>query len=212
MENATEVGNMCNAVNIPVSINSSILPLHIRNDMIACTLAHNRKDIFTKIVNRNESFMNELWDFLRMFSSHRETHEKISMIRWSRKHGGHPWDKCTMRYAAEHSNKIVIWLYNQHCPISNNVMDVMSLVAAEDDNLELLMWLREKGCSIRADVYQVNKKYAKTHKIGEWMEKQEKMGAFIKEHHYFSHYPHYCIYDDRLKMFFIDDNLMDFAI
>jgi hypothetical protein len=61
LENATEVGNLCTALNVPVFFNSSLIPLHIRSDMIACVLSHNRKDIFTRVINRNESFVNDTW-------------------------------------------------------------------------------------------------------------------------------------------------------
>jgi hypothetical protein len=102
LQNATEVGYLCNAFNISVFLNPSTLPLHTRNDMIACTLSHNRKDTFAKIVNQNETFTSELWEFFCLCSRF----IKVSMIRWSRSNGGCPWDKGTMSFAAERHNKM----------------------------------------------------------------------------------------------------------
>ena len=177
LKNATEVGRLCSAFNIPVFLNPSTLPLHIRNDMIACTLSHNRKDIFVKILNHhNETFMNELWDFFCLCS--RLTN--ISTISRSRSNGGHLWGEYTMRFAAQHhKNEIVIWLYDQQCPFDK---EVMSVVAAKYDNFDILMWLREIGCPIKSYLYRVNRIHAKTHKIADWMGKQEKMGEYLFEH------------------------------
>lgn len=185
LENATEVGSLFTALNVSIPLKLSNLPTHIRNDMIACTITHNRKDIFTRIVPGNESFLNDLWDYLS-FSLSPRSPEEVDKDRkliqsWSRRNDGRPWDKSTIERAAVYSTTdVVMWLYNQNCPWEK---DAMCNYAAWSDNLELLLWLREQGCPCTARAYWCNR-YPKTHKVGAWMENEEKMGPYLKMFNY----------------------------
>jgi hypothetical protein len=201
LENATEVGNLFTALNIPILLKLSF-PVHIRNDMIACTITHNRKDIFTRIVSGNESIVDDLWDLLSCSLPKSRSPEEDEKSRklvqcWSRRNGGRPWNDLTIRNAAMYcKTDVVKWLYNQHCPWEK---DYMCLHAAWSDNLELLLWLREQGCPCTANEYRINRRYPKTHKIGDWMERHETMGAYLKTVNYF-------------KVNGMNADLLDFAI
>jgi hypothetical protein len=191
LENVTEVGNLCTALNVPIFLllKSSMLPVHIRNDMIACTVAHNRKDIFVRIVSGIESFSDDLWDFLSFsvpkYRSAEEVDKRRKVVqRWSRYNGGRPWCDGTIIIAAKYSTTDVVkWLYSQNCPWDK---DFMSSSAAWSDNLELLLWLIEQGCPCTAGNYVTNKLFPKTHKVGDWMERHEKMGPYLEMFDYFN--------------------------
>jgi hypothetical protein len=191
LENATEVGNLCTALNVPIFLllKPSMLPVHIRNDMIACTVAHTRKGVFVRIVSGGESFLDDLWDFLSFsVPKHRSVEEAVKcrklVQRWSRDNGGRPWDDAIIRNAAMYSTTDVVkWLYSQKCPWKK---DSMCSSAAWSDNLELLLWLIEQGCPCTAHHYVTNKWHSKTHKVGDWMEQHEKMGPYLEMFDYFN--------------------------
>jgi hypothetical protein len=189
LETTTEVGNLCTALNVPIFLNPLIIPLHIQNDMIACTISHNRKDIFTKIISGSETFLDDLWGLLSrtlpsLYSSPKDVYDwRKTVVRFSRSNGGHPWHKTFIETAAMYcKTEVVIWLYDQHCPWKK---EDMCSYAAWSDNLELLLWLREKECPCTANEYRVNRLHGKTHKVGDWMEKEETMGAYLKAVNYF---------------------------
>jgi hypothetical protein len=185
LENATEVGSLFTALIVSIPLKPSNLPTHIRNDMIACTITHNRKDIFIRIITGNETFLNDLWNLLSCSFRFRSP-EEVERIRkliqsWSRRNGGCPWDVSTITNAAMHSTTDVVkWLYSQNCPWEK---DAMCNYAAWSDNLELLLWLREQGCPCTASAYCWNR-YPKTHKVRAWMENEEKMGPYLKMFNY----------------------------
>jgi hypothetical protein len=191
LENATEVGNLCTALNVPIFLllKPSMLPVHIRNDMIACTVAHNKKHIFVKIISGGESFLDDLWDLLSFSLPNWSSSTQVcgwrkDMIRWCRHNGGRPWDDLTITNAARYSTiDVVKWLHSQNCPWKK---ESMCSVAAQDDNIELLLWLIEQGCPCKARHYVTNKQFPKTHKVGNWMERHEKMGPYLEMFDYFN--------------------------
>jgi hypothetical protein len=194
LENATEVGNLCTALNVPIFLllKPSMLPVHIRNDMIACTVAHNKKYIFIRIVSGSESFLDDLWDFLSFsVPKYRSAEEVVKcrklVQRWSRENGGCPWNDAIISNAAMYSTTDVVkWLHSQNCPWDK---DSMCLSAVWSDNLELLLWLIEQGCPCTAHHYVRNRLHNRKRgkcKVGDWMERHEQMGPYLEMFDYFS--------------------------